>query len=116
DLEGTEICDWLNSVGVTGVLLKYRVPSRKGLEKHTAALQDVQRAIGMVRLHSKEWSIDPKRIGVLGFSAGGHLAAGASTNYETRTYPALDDADKESCRPDFAVLIYPAYLTVKSDL
>ena len=116
DLEGTEICNWLNSVGVTGVLLKYRVPSRKGLEKHTAALQDAQRAIGMVRHNAKEWNIDPKRIGVLGFSAGGHLSAAVSTNYETRTYPAIDDADKESCRPDFAVLIYPAYLTAKGDL
>ncbi len=116
DLEGTEICNWLNSVGVTGVLLKYRVPGRKGLERYTAALQDVQRAMGIVRMRSKEWGIDPKRIGVLGFSAGGHLAAAVSTNFETRTYPVVDDADKESCRPDFSVLIYPAYLTAKGDL
>jgi acetyl esterase/lipase len=116
DLEGTEICEWLNSVGVTGVLLKYRVPSRKGLEKHAAALQDVQRAIGLVRQKSKEWGIDPKRVGVLGFSAGGHLAASVSNNFATRTYPAFDDADKESCRPDFAVLVYPAYLVEKADL
>jgi acetyl esterase/lipase len=116
DLEGTEVCDWLNSVGVTGVLLKYRVPARKGLEKHTAALQDVQRAIGMVRQHAGEWKIDPKRIGVLGFSAGGHLAAAVSNNYGERTYSAVDDADKESCRPDFTVLVYPAYLATKEDL
>jgi acetyl esterase/lipase len=116
DLEGTEVCDWLNSIGVTGVLLKYRVPARKGLEKHTAPLQDVQRAMGMVRQHSREWGIDPKRVGVLGFSAGGHLAAALSNNFAARTYPAIDDADKESCRPDFALLIYPAYLTVKGDL
>jgi acetyl esterase/lipase len=115
NLEGTEVCEWLNSIGVTGVLLKYRVPSRKGLEKHTAALQDVQRAIGTVRQRSGEWKIDPKRIGVLGFSAGGHLAAAASNNFETRSYPPVDEADKVSCRPDFSVLIYPAYLVTKED-
>jgi acetyl esterase/lipase len=112
DLEGTEICEWLNSIGVTGVLLKYRVPGR-GTQRHTAPLQDAQRAMGLVRQHAKEWEIDPKRIGILGFSAGGHLAAAASTNFETRTYPAVDEADKESCRPDFSVLIYPAWLVVK---
>jgi len=116
DLEGTEICEWLNTIGVTGVLLKYRVPARKGMERYVAALQDAQRAISVVRGRAKEWNIDPKRIGILGFSAGGHLAAAASTLYETRTYPAFDDADKESCRPDFSVLIYPAYLTAKDDL
>jgi acetyl esterase/lipase len=115
DLEGTEVCQWLNSVGVTGVLLKYRVPSRKGLEKHTAALQDAQRALGLVRQHAKEWNLDPKRVGVLGFSAGGHLAAAVSNNYAERTYPPTDDADKQSCRPDFTVLIYPAYLTAKDE-
>ena len=113
DLEGTEVCEWLNSLGVTGVLLKYRVPKRAGLEKHVPALQDVQRAIGVVRSRAREWHLDPTRIGVLGFSAGGHLAAAASTNYETRIYPRVDAADDASCRPDFAVLIYPAYLTVK---
>jgi len=113
DLEGTEICDWLNSLGVTGVLLKYRVPKRAGLEKHTAALQDVQRALGIVRSRAQELHLNPSRIGVLGFSAGGHLAAAASNNYETRMYPHVDTADDASCRPDFAVLIYPAYLTVK---
>ncbi|QOV89844.1 alpha/beta hydrolase [Humisphaera borealis] len=116
NLEGTEICKWLNSVGVTGVLLKYRVPSRKGLEKHTAALQDVQRAIGIVRHRAAEWKIDPKRVGVLGFSAGGHLSASVSNNFAERTYPAVDDADKESCRPDAAFLIYPAYLVDKADV
>ena len=113
DLEGSEVCEWLNSIGVTGVLLKYRVPKRTGLEKHTAALQDAQRAIGLVRHRAKEFGIDPQRLGVLGFSAGGHLAAAASNNYGERTYPALDEADKVSCRPDFTVLIYPGYLTVK---
>src|SRR4029079_13897808 len=97
DLEGTEVCQWLNSVGVTGVLLKYRVPARKGLEKHTAALQDAQRAVGMTREHAGEWKIDPQRIRILGFSAGGHLAAAASNNFGERTYPAVDEADKQSC-------------------
>ena len=113
DLEGSEVCEWLNSIGVTGVLLKYRVPKRTGLEKHTAALQDAQRAVGLVRARAGEWGLDPKRIGILGFSAGGHLAAAACNNHDKRTYEPVDDADKQSCRPDFAVLIYPAYLTVK---
>ncbi|HLK58244.1 MAG TPA: alpha/beta hydrolase [Chthonomonadaceae bacterium] len=116
NLEGSEVCTWLNSMGVTGILLKYRVPGREGLEKHTAALQDAQRALGIVRHRAKEWGIDPKRIGILGLSAGGHLSATASTNFEKRTYPTVDEADKESCRPDFTVLIYPAYLTLKNDL
>lgn len=115
DLEGTEVCEWLNSIGVTGVLLKYRVPRRAGLEKHAAPLQDAQRALGMVRHRAGEWGIDPKRIGVLGFSAGGHLAAAVSNNFEQRNYSAVDDADNTSCRPDFSVLIYPAYLTVKEE-
>lgn len=116
DLEGSEVCEWLNSIGVTGILLKYRVPARKGIEKYAAALQDAQRAMGLVRSRAKEWNLDPRRIGILGFSAGGHLSAMASTAYETRTYPAVDDADKESCRPDFAILIYPAWLTVRDDI
>ena len=113
DLEGTEVCEWLNSIGVTGVLLKYRVPKRADRPRHEPPLQDAQRALGIVRQHAAEWGIDPARVGILGFSAGGHLAAAASTNYDARSYPAVDDADKLSCRPDFSVLIYPAYLTVK---
>lgn len=115
DLEGTEVCEWLNSVGVTGVLLKYRVPKREGLEKHAAPLQDAQRAIGLVRQNAKEWGVDPKRVGILGFSAGGHLAAATSNNFDERTYPKVDEADAQSCRPDFSVLIYPAYLVLESD-
>ncbi|MDB6152731.1 MAG: Xylanase [Chthoniobacteraceae bacterium] len=115
DLEGTEVCEWLNSIGVTGVLLKYRVPARKGGERYAAPLQDVQRALGLVRSRAKEWNITADRIGVLGFSAGGHLAAALSNNYEERSYSPLDEADKVSCRPDFAVLIYPAYLTRKEE-
>lgn len=113
DLEGAEVCEWLNSIGVSGVLLKYRVPRRAGLEKHTAPLQDAQRAMGLLRTQAPELGIDPKRIGVLGFSAGGHLAAALSTNHAARSYPIIDEADKMSCRPDFALLIYPGYLTVK---
>lgn len=113
DLEGTEICEWLNSLGVTGVLLKYRVPRRAGLEKHAAPLQDAQRAMGLVRQRAAELGVDPQRIGVLGFSAGGHLAAVLSHTHATRTYEPVDAADAVSCRPDFSVLIYPAYLTVK---
>lgn len=115
DLEGTEVCEWLNSIGVTGVLLKYRVPKRAGLERHTAPLQDAQRALGVVRSRAKELGLDPKRIGALGFSAGGHLAAALGTNSDQRTYDPLDDADTASCRPDFTILIYPAYLTLKDD-
>jgi acetyl esterase/lipase len=112
DLEGTEVCEWLNSIGVTAVLLKYRVPKRAGAEK-PAAFQDAQRALGLMRSRAKEWGIDPKRIGALGFSAGGHLAAHLSNQCDPRSYPALDDADRASCRPDFVVLIYPGGLTLK---
>lgn len=115
DLEGTEVCEWLNSIGVTGILLKYRVPVRPGLPRYTAPLQDAQRAMGLARNNAKEYGIDPKRIGILGFSAGGHLSAAASTIYDARTYPAVDAADAVSCRPDFSVLVYPAYLTVKDE-
>jgi acetyl esterase/lipase len=114
DLEGTEVCEWLNSIGVTGVLLKYRVPRREGLEKHAAPLQDAQRAMGLIRQNATDWGIDPARVGILGFSAGGHLAAVTSTT-TARTYPTVDAADQQSSRPDFAVLVYPGYLTVKEE-
>ena len=115
DLEGTEVCQWLNSIGVTGILLKYRVPVRSARERYAAPLQDVQRAFGIVRHRAKEWGVDPKRIGVLGFSAGGHLCATLSANAAARTYSLTDDADRESCRPDFTLLIYPAYLVTEKD-
>jgi acetyl esterase/lipase len=115
DLEGTEVCDWLNSIGVNAVLLKYRVPKRPGLERHVPALQDAQRAVGLVRSRAKEFGLDPSRIGVLGFSAGGHLAAALNAHTSERTYPVVDAADSVSCRPDFSVLIYPAYLTLKDE-
>ena len=113
DLEGTEVCEWLNSIGVTAVLLKYRVPQREGLSKHGPALQDAQRAMGIIRQRAGEWGIDPARVGCLGFSAGGHLCAVLATSAAARTYEAVDDADKQSCRPDFMALIYAAYLTQK---
>lgn len=111
DLEGTEVCDWLNAKGVTCVLLKYRVPDTGPyMTKSPAALEDAQRALGLVRSHASEWRIDPNRVGVLGFSAGGHLAVALSTHYDKRLYPAVDAADQLSCRPDFAVVVYPGYL------
>ncbi|MDL2222007.1 alpha/beta hydrolase [Parabacteroides sp. OttesenSCG-928-N08] len=110
DLEGYEVCEWLNQLGVTAILLKYRVPRRQGLEKHEAPLQDAQRALGYIRSHATDWGIDPARIGVMGFSAGAHLSAMLSNSFEARTYPSVDAADKVSCRPDFCLLVYPAYL------
>jgi acetyl esterase/lipase len=112
DLEGTEVCDWLNSIGVDCVLLKYRVPGTGPYPNSAAALQDAQRAVGMVREHAPEWKIDPSHVGVLGFSAGGHLAAALSTHYDQRLYPLMDAADQQSCKPDFAIVIYPGYLAL----
>ena len=120
DLEGTEVCDWLTARGITCVLLKYRVP-RSGPSweptcrcfinpKPPTALEDAQRALGLVRQHAAAWHIDPHRVGVLGFSAGGHLAAAISNSYAQRIYPAVDAADSQSCRPDFAVAVYPGHL------
>jgi acetyl esterase/lipase len=113
DLEGTEVCDWLTSVGVNCILVKYRVPNTGPYPKSAAALQDAQRAIGIVRSHAMEWHIDQHRIGVLGFSAGGHLVAALSTHFDQRIYESVDIADRLSCRPDFAVLVYPAYLVME---
>lgn len=112
DLEGTEVCEWLNSIGVTCVLLKYRVPNTGPYPKSSAALEDAQRAVGMVRAHAADWHIDPQRVGVLGFSAGAHLAAALSTHFDRRLYDTVDAADQLSCRPDFAVIVYPGYLAL----
>src|SRR3989442_4475077 len=115
DLEGTEACDWLTAKGITCVLLKYRVPcvtSRPDLDCPTA-LEDAQRTAGLVRFHAAEWHIDPHRIGVLGVSAGGHMVAAMSKLFAQRLYPAVDAADQESCRPDFAVALYPGQLSVR---
>jgi len=122
DLEGTEICDWLTSAGITCVLLKYRVPGSGPFwdrrcecyinPNSPIALEDAQRTVGLVRFHATKWHIDPHKIGVLGFSAGGHLVAAMSTHFKRRLYPAVDAADKESCRPDFAVALYPGHLWI----
>jgi acetyl esterase/lipase len=112
DLEGSEVCDWLNSIGVTCVLLKYRVPDSGPYPKSAAALQDAQRTMGLVRQHAAEWGIDPHRIGVLGFSAGAHLSAAVSNIYDKRLYSPVDAADRLSCKPDFSVVIYPGYLAI----
>jgi acetyl esterase/lipase len=120
DLEGTEVCDWATSKGMTCVLLKYRVPNagptwnqQCGCDLDTRSsrpLEDAQRTISVVRSHAAEWHIDPHKIGVIGFSAGGHMVASVSTHFDRRVYPAVDAADRESCRPDFAVAVYPGHL------
>lgn len=121
DLEGTEMCDWLTAKGITCVLLKYRVPGEGVLPKSGAypqsaeALEDAQRTVGLVRFHAAEWHIDPHKIGVLGFSAGGHLVAAMSVHFDGRLYKAVDAADAVSCRPDFAVAIYPGHLSLSRD-
>lgn len=114
--EGTRICQWLNEQGITGILLKYRVPRRGGdFPKHHHALQDLQRAMRIVRSRADEWNIDPYKVGICGFSAGGHLCATLCANFATNAYKPIDEVDRQNCRPDFALLIYPAYLTEPSD-
>ena len=115
-LEGEEVAAWLNSIGVTGIILKYRVPRRPDEPKGEPArrpLQDAQRAVSLVRSKAKEWGIHPERIGMVGFSAGGHLAIATATSFDKRTYEPMDDVDKISCRPDFAIPVYPGYLKAK---
>jgi acetyl esterase/lipase len=113
--EGTEVAAWLNSIGVTAVVLKYRVPRRADqTPRNLAMLQDAQRAVGLVRGKAGEWGIYPNRLGMLGFSAGGDLTASLSTNYAKRLYDPVDATDKLSCRPDFAVLVYPGGMTDKA--
>jgi len=114
DLEGTEACDWLTSKGITCILLKYRVPCVKTgpYRDCRTALQDAQRTLGLVRFHAARWHIDPHKIGVLGFSAGGHMVAALSTHFDRRLYPTVDAADTVSCRPDFAISLYPGHLAV----
>ncbi len=114
-LEGEEVAAWLNSLGVTGIILKYRVPRRPDEPKGEPArrpLQDAQRALSLVRSKGREWGIAPQRIGMVGFSAGGHLAIATATSFDKRTYEPIDDVDKVSCRPDFAVAVYSGYLKV----
>lgn len=110
DLEGTEIAEWLNSIGVTAAVLKYRVPRRDGDTANKLPLMDAQRSMGLIRSKASELGLDPKRIGILGFSAGGNLAAATCLKHNQRQYDKLDATDDVSSRPDFGVLIYPAYL------
>jgi acetyl esterase/lipase len=113
DLEGTEICDWLTSKGITAVLLKYRVPTPHRMGPYgesLPALEDAQRTLGLVRFHAAEWQINPHKIGVIGFSAGGHLVTATSTHFDKRLYAVVDAADQESCRPDFAIACYPGHM------
>lgn len=121
ELEGSEICEWLASIGVTGILLKYRVPDsgphyykdchceRDPIKP--LALQDAQRAMGFIRTQAKKWNINPAKIGVMGFSAGGHLVADVSTNYRNRAYALTDEIDKTNCRPDFGIVFFPGHMT-----
>ena len=113
DVEGEEVAAWLNSIGVTGIILKYRCPRRPGDVKNVppiGPLKDAQRAVSLVRSKAQEWGIDPRKIGMVGFSAGGHLAAATAMNYDKRAYEPIDDIDKISCRPDFAIPLYSGYL------
>lgn len=103
--EGTEIATWLNSIGIDALVLKYRVPHNSG-----GAFQDAQRALSLARADASKWNIDPKRLGIIGFSAGGDLAAKASNRFADRSYQPINAVDKQSCRPDYVVLVYPAYL------
>ena len=124
DLEGTEVCEWLASRGITAVLLKYRVPDSgphwdQDCQCHRdpkapMALEDAQRTVGLVRAHAVEWRVNPHKIGVLGFSAGGHLVADVSTHWSRRAYQVVDAADTQSCRPDFAVTLYPGHMLEKT--
>lgn len=123
DLEGTEICEWLASQGITAVLLKYRVPNsgpnwNEECQCHVqpktpTALEDAQRALGLVRLNAAKWHINPNKIGVIGFSAGGYMVADISTHFKRRAYSPIDAADKESCRPDFAIALYPGHMQME---
>ena len=122
DLEGTEICDWLTSRGITCVLLKYRVPSAPydwrcdcrphNLATPTPSLEDAQRTLRLVRFHAAQWRIDPHKVGVIGFSAGGFLVAEVSTRFRDRLYAPVDAAEQESSRPDFAIAVYPGHLAL----
>jgi acetyl esterase/lipase len=116
DLEGEEVAAWFNKAGITGIVLKYRVPRRDKQPEPLPApgpLLDAQRAVSLVRSRAGEWGIDPNRIGMVGFSAGGHLVLSTATNFDKRAYEPIDDVDKVSCRPDFAVAVYPGYLATK---
>lgn len=115
DHEGTEVAQWLKTLGVTGIVLKYRVPFRNAEKRWEVAVQDAQRAVSLVRSKAEPWKIDPQRIGILGFSAGGETAGLTALLHEQRQYSPQDQVDQISCRPDFAALIYPGGLTRRDD-
>lgn len=120
DLEGTEVAQWLNSLGFAAVVVKYRVPTREHGDvlndagtaplKTLGPVMDAQRAVSLTRAHAAEWGLDARRIGILGFSAGGETAALTALNGNARAYPKTDAADEQSCAPNFALLIYPGGL------
>jgi acetyl esterase/lipase len=115
DLEGTDIARYLNSIGVAAIVLKYRLPTYGNiLELHKAPLMDAQRAMRLVRTNATKWNIDPQQIGVMGFSAGGHLASTLGTHFDYGNKNATDSIEKQSCRPDFMVLMYPVITFVDS--
>jgi acetyl esterase/lipase len=119
DVEGEEVAEWLASIGMTGIILKYRCPRRRGEDMRVpppGPLKDAQRAVSLVRSRAKEWGIDPGKIGMVGFSAGGHLVGATATNFENRAYEPVDETDRASCRPDFAVMLYSGYFKVKDGL
>jgi len=108
DWEGIDIARWLNSCGIAAFVLKYRLPgSGSNLVPHQSPLLDAQRAMRLVRYHALDWNLDPGRIGIMGFSAGGHLASTLSTHYDSGDTTATDPVKRMSCRPDFSLLIYP---------
>lgn len=123
DLEGTEVCEWLSEASITCILLKYRVPNSgchwdAKLKKHVTpkfpmALQDAQRTISIVRSKAKDYAIDPNKIGVMGFSAGGNLAVLSSTAFNKRSYQHVDEIDNISCRPNFAIPVFPGHMTME---
>ena len=116
DLEGTEVVEWLNSIGVTAVLLKYRVPVRAERPRYEAPLQDAQRAIRLVRARAVEYGLETNRIGIMGFSAGAHLSAVTSCRFDQSAYAPIDAVDQQDARPNFVMLIYPAYLTLDKQI
>jgi acetyl esterase/lipase len=111
--EGSDVAAFFNAMGVTGVVLKYRIPNREGMPRYMAGLQDAQRSMSIIRAHAAEWGIDPHRLGILGFSAGGQLAADVESNFTKRMYEAMDDIDKQDTRPDYAFLIYPGGIAAR---
>jgi acetyl esterase/lipase len=116
DYEGEDCATWLNSIGITGIVLKYRVPQRQGSpSRYWPALQDAQRAMSVIRARAPEWKLDPHRIGMLGFSAGSVVGAVAESSFDKRAYDPADEIDKLSCRPDFSALIYPGVIVDKDN-